>query len=65
MDKLTVEAFAYEHLPERLQARSIPFHNMATELVEAVPEGVYRQIALAKLLEAKDAIVRAHALAGK
>jgi hypothetical protein len=51
--------FAYEHLPERLQEFSRPFHEVATWLTNAVPLGPERTVALRKLLEAKDAAVRA------
>lgn len=50
--------FRYEHLPERLQVVSKPFHTLATGilLLERSPE---RTVALRKLLESKDAAVRA------
>lgn len=51
--------FAYEHLPERLQTRSKPFSDLAHKIVDEVPPGPERTVALRKLLEAKDAAVRA------
>lgn len=51
--------FAYAHLPEHLQATSKPFHDLASALVETIDGGPERTVALRKLLEAKDAAVRA------
>lgn len=51
--------FAYEHLPEKLQAHSKPFGDLARSLCETVATGPERTVALRKLLEAKDAAVRA------
>ena len=54
-----LQFFAYLHLPDRLRAVSRPFSDMATELVETLPRNPERTVALRKLLEAKDAAVRA------
>ena len=51
--------FAYEHLPEKLQETSKPFGDLAYEIVDTLPYGPERSTALRKLLEAKDAAVRA------
>lgn len=51
--------FAYEHLPESLRFRSQPFCNLARILVVHTPRNAERSVALRKLLEAKDAAVRA------
>ena len=51
--------FAYEHLPEKLQAVSKPFGDLARGLCETIEPGAERTVALRKLLEAKDAAVRA------
>lgn len=51
--------FKYEHLPEKLQAVSKPFGDLATTVVETIEPGPERTVALRKLLEAKDAAVRA------
>lgn len=51
--------FEYAHLPEKLQAISKPFGDLANRLAADVPQGPERTIALRKLLEAKDAAVRA------
>jgi hypothetical protein len=51
--------FQYAHLPERLQAVSKPFCELATWLCDNLPAGPERTVALRKLLEAKDCAVRA------
>lgn len=51
--------FGYDHLPEHLQVISKPFHDLAYHLVEMVPRNPERTVALRKLLEGKDAAVRA------
>ena len=52
--------FEYGHLPERLQAISRPFGELAATVYRLVESGPERTVALRKLLEAKDAAVRAH-----
>lgn len=51
--------FEYKHLPEHLQEVSRPFGELAATLCEVVASGPERTAALRKLLEAKDAAVRA------
>lgn len=51
--------FAYEHLPDHLQLISKPFAGVAERLTKQVDAGPERTVALRKLLEAKDAAVRA------
>jgi hypothetical protein len=51
--------FAYGHLPEHLQAVSKPFGELAANIIATVPRNPERTVALRKLLEAKDAAVRA------
>lgn len=51
--------FEYGHLPEKLQAVSKPFGDLAVSLCESVEPGPERTVALRKLLEGKDAAVRA------
>lgn len=51
--------FHYSHLPEALQARSKPFCGVAREIIDTLPRNPERTVALRKLLEAKDAAVRA------
>ena len=57
-----LQFFAYEHLPPHLQEVSRPFAEMAAKIMER-PRNPERTVALRKLLEAKDAAVRAE-LAG-
>lgn len=54
-----IQFFAYDHLPPRLQAISKPFHDLAQQIVETLPQNPERTVALRKLLEAKDCAVRA------
>ena len=51
--------FAYDHLPPALQATSQPFYGLAVQLSRDLPDCEERSVALRKLLEAKDAAVRA------
>ena len=51
--------FHYSHLPPVLQARSEPFSKLARHLIDTTPRNAERTVALRKLLEAKDAAVRA------
>lgn len=51
--------FAYEHLPERLQKISRPVGELAREMDKSLPDGEEKDVGLRKLLEAKDAFVRA------
>lgn len=53
-----MQFFAYAHLPERMQAISRPFGEMAQNIVATLPRNPERTVALRKLLEAKDAAVR-------
>ena len=58
-----LKLFAYGHLErEDLLAVSKRFHDLAHELVELVPAGPEQTVSLRKLLEAKDAAVRAIAI---
>lgn len=51
--------FHYRHLPASLQENSAPFCALAGRLVRNCPRNAERTVALRKLLEAKDAAVRA------
>lgn len=51
--------FHYQHLPERLREISRPFCELARFIVDTTPRNPERTVALRKLLEAKDAAVRA------
>ena len=59
MHERMMKWFAFEHLPPLLQSTSKPFHDLAVSIVEAIDAGPERTVALRKLLEAKDAAVRA------
>lgn len=54
-----LQFFDYAHLPEALQSISKPFHDLAHNLTQTTPRNPERSVALRKLLEAKDAAVRA------
>lgn len=51
--------FKFDHLPEHLQAASRPFHATASWVDQNIPNSAEKSVALRKLLEAKDAAVRA------
>lgn len=51
--------FAYEHLPASLQEVSKPFGELARLIIDTLPRNPERTVALRKLLESKDAAVRA------
>ena len=51
--------FEFAHLPDHLAAISEPFTDLARFLVQKVAPGPERTVALRKLLESKDAAVRA------
>lgn len=55
-----MQFFSYAHLPEQLQQVSSPFCALAEETLRMVPRNPERSTALRKLLEAKDAAVRAY-----
>lgn len=54
-----MQFFTFEHLPIPLRDASRPFAELAARLVETTPRNPERTVALRKLLEAKDAAVRA------
>jgi hypothetical protein len=51
--------FNFEHLPPRLQEVSKIFHDVAHAIYIMLPDNAEKSTALRKLLEAKDAAVRA------
>ena len=59
-----LQFFAYSHLPESLQAISRPFAELAERIANGA-QNAETTVALRKLLEAKDAAVRANLLSGK
>ena len=54
-----MQFFSYEHLPMNLQEVSKPFCDLANEITLTIPRNPERTVALRKLLESKDAAVRA------
>ncbi|MEU2077095.1 hypothetical protein [Streptomyces sp. NPDC013489] len=54
-----LQYFKFGHLPDHLKAVSAPFADLANQLVEGLPPGPELTVALRKLLESKDAAVRA------
>ena len=59
MQEHIMQFFTYAHLPEHLSAVSQPFAELADKIVAELPRNPERTVALRKLLEAKDAAVRA------
>lgn len=59
MDEPILQFFKWEHLPPALGRVSKPFGELAEQLVANLPRNPERTVALRKLLEAKDAAVRA------
>lgn len=55
-----MQFFAYDHLPPQLKIISEQFSNLAHWIVVNIPQNPERTVALRKLLEAKDAAVRAY-----
>lgn len=53
-----MQFFTYAHLPPHLQSASKPFYDLA-HVILCLPNNAERSVALRKLLEAKDAAVRA------
>lgn len=51
--------FEYEHLPPKLREVSEPFWSLALFVESSFPRSAERTVALRKLLESKDAAVRA------
>ena len=51
--------FTFDHLPEPLKEVSFHFRELALTMCQLVEPGPERTVALRKLLEAKDAAVRA------
>lgn len=58
MSDRMLQFFKYGHLPEKLAAASLPFCQLAEEVVAKYPMNAERTVCLRKLLEAKDAAVR-------
>lgn len=58
-DEPLLRYFSFAHLPEPLRSVSAKFNVLATEIVVGIPRSAERTVALRKLLESKDAAVRA------
>jgi len=54
-----MQFFTYAHLPPHLQDASKAFAELAQSIVQLIPRNPERTVALRKLLEAKDAAIRA------
>lgn len=54
-----LQFFRFEHLPEHVRQVSKPFAELAESIVNSLPRNPERTVALRKLLESKDAAVRA------
>ena len=54
-----MQFFAYDHLPPPLRDVSMVYRGIAEQLVTVLPRNAERTVALRKLLESKDAAVRA------
>lgn len=59
MEDHIIQFFSYEHLPPSLQDVSKPFCELALHIVKTTNRNPERTVALRKLLESKDAAVRA------
>ena len=59
MEERMLKWFEFNHLPDHLRVVSIKFYELACSLCALVEPGPERTVALRKLLEAKDAAVRA------
>tara|TARA_R110002049_G_scaffold127881_6_gene285066 strand:- start:4456 stop:4641 length:186 start_codon:yes stop_codon:yes gene_type:complete len=57
--KKTIDYFAFEHLPEKLQVVSKPLGELAKKLDKELPDSAEKSAGMRKLLEAKDCFVRA------
>lgn len=52
--------FHFAHLPPSLRIISVQFYDLACFIIATLPRNPERSVALRKLLEAKDAAVRAN-----
>jgi hypothetical protein len=59
-----LQFFTFAHLKPELAVVSSPFWDLACKIVAMVPRNPERTVALRKLLEAKDAAVRAAVYTG-
>jgi hypothetical protein len=54
-----LQFFSFAHLPAHLQEVSKPFCDLAWQVCESLPANDQRRLCIERLLEAKDAAVRA------
>jgi hypothetical protein len=59
MPEPIMQFFTCAHMPTHLRAVSEPFCDLAEQIVATLPRNPERTVALRKLMEAKDAAVRA------
>lgn len=59
MSSPIMKYFAYSHLPEKLQSVSKPIGELAEKMDNELPDCAEKSAGLRRLLEAKDALVRA------
>ena len=59
MPSTTIKWFTYEHLPPHLREVAQKYAELANWVEENLPDGAEKSVAQRKLLEAKDAGVRA------
>jgi len=45
--------FEYEKLPEKMQIMAVPFYDLASKIIDTLPESPEREQALRKLLTAR------------
>ncbi|MFJ6659721.1 hypothetical protein ACIQNG_25710 [Streptomyces sp. NPDC091377] len=57
-----VRGLAYDHLPQRLQTISRPFHDLVAEMLRILPDDPELIAAIGKIREAKDCCVLLAAL---
>lgn len=59
MTHRTLQFFSYQNTSPRLQETSKRFHELAVWIAETLPANIERDVALRRLLESRDASVRA------
>ncbi len=59
MEERMIKWFAFDHLPDNLKEVSAHFAELANKICLLIEPGPERTVALRKVLEAKDAAVRA------
>lgn len=57
-DSKLIQLLRCDNLPEHLQHICKPFWDLATRIVQEIPTGTQRTLALLKLLESRDCVMR-------